>query len=59
VACQNTPAKTVKIPAAMRAKGYSDTDDIEAVDQALQRPSHAEIKRSDFCGSAWLLSLRL
>lgn len=49
----------MKIPAAMRAKGYSDTDDIEAVDQALQRPSHEEIKRSDFCGSAWLLSLRL
>ncbi len=33
VTCQNNPATTMKISAAMRAKGYSDT---EAVDQALQ-----------------------
>ena len=42
VACSGNPATTVKIPVAMRAKGYSDT---EVVDQALQMQVHREVKK--------------
>ena len=42
VACVGNPATILKIPADMRAKGYSDT---EAVDQALQMPVHREVEK--------------
>jgi hypothetical protein len=51
VACSGSPATTVKIPAAMRAKGYSNT---EAVDWALHLQVHWQVKkfnRRGFCHS--------
>jgi hypothetical protein len=42
VACSCNPVTTLKIPAAMRAKGYLDT---EAVDRALQMQVRREVKK--------------
>jgi hypothetical protein len=42
MACSGNPVTTLKIPAAMRAKGYSDT---EAIDRALQMQVHWEVEK--------------
>ena len=42
VACSGNPATTVKIPAAMRAKGYSDTS---AVDRVLKMQVCREVEK--------------
>ena len=42
MAYSGNPVTTLKIPAAMREKGYSDT---EAVDRALQKQVHWEVEK--------------